>query len=91
MAHHKAHEHPQVTLHHEPKSFWTRYIFSQDAKIIGIQYLITALLMGFVGMALSWLMRLQLGFPGKTFPWLGKLMPGGFPEGTMSQMYLRSQ
>ncbi|MER3501710.1 MAG: cytochrome c oxidase subunit I [Candidatus Fervidibacterota bacterium] len=85
MAHHKAHEHTQVTLHHEPKSFWTRYIFSQDAKIIGIQYLITALLMGFVGMALSWLMRLQLGFPGKTFPWLGKLMPGGFPEGTMSQ------
>ncbi len=70
--------------HHEPKSFWTRYIFSQDAKVIGIQYLITAFLMGFLGLVLSWLMRLQLGFPGKSFPLLGKVMPNAFPGGTMS-------
>ncbi len=50
--------------HHEPQSFWTKYIFSQDHKVIAIQYTITALLVGFFGLVLSWLMRLQLGFPG---------------------------
>jgi cytochrome c oxidase subunit 1 len=50
--------------HHEPQSFWTKYIFSQDHKVIAIQYTITALLVGLFGLVLSWLMRLQLGFPG---------------------------
>jgi cytochrome c oxidase subunit 1 len=50
--------------HHEPQSFWTKYIFSQDHKVIAIQYTITALLIGLFGLVLSWLMRLQLGFPG---------------------------
>ncbi|MCI2430052.1 cbb3-type cytochrome c oxidase subunit I [Candidatus Acetothermia bacterium] len=51
--------------HHEPTGFWSRYIFSQDHKVIAIQYTITALVVGFVGLFLSWLMRLQLGFPGE--------------------------
>ncbi len=50
--------------HHEPQSFWTKYIFSQDHKVIAIQYTITALLIGLFGLVLSWLLRLQLGFPG---------------------------
>jgi cytochrome c oxidase subunit 1 len=50
--------------HHEPQSFWKKYIFSQDHKVIAIQYTITALLVGLFGLVLSWLMRLQLGFPG---------------------------
>jgi cytochrome c oxidase subunit 1 len=49
--------------HHEPQSFWVKYIFSQDHKVIAIQYTITALLVGLFGLVLSWLMRLQLGFP----------------------------
>ncbi len=57
-----------VELYH-PKSWWTRYIFSQDAKVIAIQYSITALAIGFVALALSWLIRLQLGFP-KTFSFI---------------------
>ena len=36
----------------------------QDAKVIAIQYSITALAIGLVALVLSWLMRLQLGFPG---------------------------
>ena len=51
-----------VELYH-PKSWWTRYVFSQDAKIIAIQYSITALAIGLVALVLSWLIRLQLGFP----------------------------
>src|SRR5215472_7572544 len=52
-----------VELYH-PKSWWTRYVFSQDAKVIAVQYSITALSIGMVALVLSWLMRLQLGFPG---------------------------
>ncbi|QDZ01457.1 cytochrome c oxidase subunit I [Nitratireductor mangrovi] len=54
---------PDVELYH-PKSWWTTYVFSQDAKIIAIQYSATATAIGLVALALSWLMRLQLGFPG---------------------------
>src|SRR3982074_3051603 len=53
------HTHPL----HEPQSFLTRYIWSQDHKVIAIQYTITAIAIGFVALALSVLMRLQLGFP----------------------------
>ncbi|MEC5321737.1 cytochrome c oxidase subunit I [Aurantimonas sp. A3-2-R12] len=52
-----------VELYH-PKSWLTKYVFSQDAKIIAIQYSSTALAIGLVALVLSWLMRLQLGFPG---------------------------
>jgi cytochrome c oxidase subunit 1 len=52
-----------VELYH-PHSWWTRYVFCQDAKVIAIQYSLTALSIGFVALVLSWLMRLQLGFPG---------------------------
>src|SRR6266436_4564978 len=52
-----------VELYH-PKSWITKYVFSQDAKVIAIQYSITALSIGLVALVMSWLMRLQLGFPG---------------------------
>ncbi|MDL2407021.1 cbb3-type cytochrome c oxidase subunit I [Rhizobium calliandrae] len=52
-----------VELYH-PKSWWTKYVFSQDAKIIAIQYSLTAISIGMVALVLSWMMRLQLGFPG---------------------------
>src|SRR6266498_4722935 len=54
---------PEVELYH-PKSWWTQYVFSQDAKVIAIQYSLTASAIGLVALVLSWLMRLQLGFPG---------------------------
>ncbi|WEM44516.1 cytochrome c oxidase subunit I (plasmid) [Photobacterium sp. DA100] len=48
-----------------PQSFWTKYVWSQDHKVIAIQYTLTAIAMGLIALVLSWLMRLQLGFPGK--------------------------
>ena len=59
----------EVELYH-PRSWLTRYVFSQDAKVIAIQYSGTALAIGFVALVLSWLIRLQLGFPG-LFPFIG--------------------
>ena len=49
-------------LYH-PKSWITRYVFCQDAKVIAIQYAGTAIAIGMVALVLSWIMRLQLGFP----------------------------
>ncbi len=60
---------PPQDLYHA-KSFWTRWIFSQDAKVIAIQYSITAISIGLVALVLSWLMRLQLAFP-ELVPFLG--------------------
>jgi cytochrome c oxidase subunit 1 len=51
----------QVISH--PKSFITKYIWSQDHKVIAIQYGITAICVGVVALILSGMMRLQLGFP----------------------------
>src|SRR5688500_4069970 len=44
-------------------SWLTRWVISQDAKYIAIQYSGTAIAIGLVALVLSWLMRLQLGFP----------------------------
>ncbi|MDA1089510.1 MAG: cbb3-type cytochrome c oxidase subunit I [Proteobacteria bacterium] len=52
----------EVELYHA-HSFITKYVFSQDAKVIAIQYSSVAIAIGVVGLVLSSLMRLQLGFP----------------------------
>ncbi|MBD0316738.1 MAG: cytochrome c oxidase subunit I, partial [Nitrospiraceae bacterium] len=53
----------EVELYH-PHSWITKYVFSQDAKVIAIQYSLTAMAIGLVALVLSWLMRWQLAFPG---------------------------
>jgi len=59
--------------HHEP-GFIRKYIFSTDHKIIGIQFLITTLLMLLVGGALALGVRWQLAFPWRELPILGRLV-----------------
>jgi cytochrome c oxidase subunit 1 len=53
----------QVDELHDPQTFITKYIWSQDHKVIAIQYGLTAVFVGLIALALSALMRLQLGFP----------------------------
>lgn len=48
---------------HDPQSFIAKYVWSQDHKVIAIQYATTAIAVGLVALVLSWLMRLQIGFP----------------------------
>ena len=57
-----------VEMHH-PKTFIGKYVWSQDHKVIAIQYGGTALAIGMLALVLSWLMRLQLGFP-ETFDFI---------------------
>ena len=52
----------EVELYH-PKTWIGKYVWSQDHKVIAIQYGITAMGIGLVALVLSGLMRLQLGFP----------------------------
>jgi cytochrome c oxidase subunit 1 len=61
---HGVHEH----LHHE--TFITKYVFSQDHKMIAKQFLITGIVWAIIGGLFSVLFRLQLGYPESTFPWL---------------------
>src|SRR5262249_31203782 len=49
---------------HEPTSFFTKYIWSQDHKVIAVQYSLTAIFVGLIALGLSHVMRLQIGFPG---------------------------
>src|ERR1700760_4288920 len=75
VAHHEeGHEH-----HHD--TFLTKYVFSQDHKMIAKQFLITGITMAVIAMLLSLLFRIQLAYPDKTFPiletLLGRFAPGG--------------
>src|SRR5947207_210596 len=68
---------------HQELGFWRKYVFSTDHKIIGIQYLITAMAMAIVGGILSMFMRYQLAWPTMVSPNLAKLMPDAFAGGIM--------
>src|SRR4026209_37917 len=48
---------------HDPQSFVRKYIWSQDHKVIAVQYALVAIFVGLVALVLSGMMRLQLGFP----------------------------
>src|SRR5438093_6806971 len=74
--------HAATHTHHE-LGFVRKYIFSTDHKIIGIQYLLTAMSMAVVGGILSLLMRLQLAFPHTLQPFMAKIMPDAFAGGVM--------
>lgn len=67
--------------HHAEPHFIFKYIFSQDHKIIGKQFLITGIIWAVIGALFSVFFRLQLGWPDKTFPiletFLGHWAKGG--------------
>ena len=64
---HTAHDH-DAHEHHE--TFWTKYVFSQDHKMISKQFLVTAIVMAVLAMLMSMVFRLQLGWPDQKFGFL---------------------
>ncbi len=74
--------HDDAHEHEHELGFWQAYIFSQDHKVIGIQYSVTALLFLLFGFTLMALMRWQLAYPGQPIPLIGDFFgqanaPGG--------------
>ena len=59
------------------QSFWTKYIWSTDHKIIGIQYGITSLVWLLFGFGLMMIMRYQLAYPDTPVPIVGALLGDG--------------
>lgn len=60
--------------HHHHETFITKYVFSQDHKMISKQFLITGIIWAIIGGLFSVIFRLQLGYPNETFPWLEDLL-----------------
>jgi len=75
--------------HHHKETFVTKYIFSTDHKMIAKQYLITGLIMGAIGIAMSVLMRMQLANPAEPNVVFQALLGKWAPDGVMNpNMYL---
>src|SRR5258708_17783247 len=72
--------HAPTQVHHEPMSFWRKYIFSTDHKIIGIQFLFVSLFFLLLGGLMAMQIRWQLGFPGKPLPG-GGILPESMTSG----------
>ena len=79
----------EIERHPAPAGFLSRWIFSTDHKVIGIQYLILAVVAAFTGMGLSLLMRIRLVWPDRAYAVLETLFPVGAPGGLMTpEFYL---
>src|SRR5579872_325694 len=82
--HHAAHldEHGD---HHHHETFITKYVFSQDHKMICKQFLITGMIWAIIGGLMSVLFRLQLGYPDAHFQILEDLFGSKWAKGGQIQ------
>ena len=87
---HEGHGHAHHGEGHHEESFVSKYIFSHDHKMIGKQFLITAVFMGIVAMILSILFRIQLAYPGESSDFLTFFLGEKWaPSGVLKEdMYL---
>ena len=83
------HDMSHTTVHHHapPTGFIRKHIFSLDHKVIGKQYYGLALLAVFIGMVLSWFMRIHLAWTNAAIPGLQWLSSSGAPGGVMTPEY----
>ena len=73
-------DHGDHDEHHHVETWLTKYIFSQDHKMIAKQFLVTGIFWAFVGGLLSLFFRMQLAWPNETFPIFETLL-GSWAEG----------
>jgi len=72
------------THHHAEPDFLFKYVFSTDHKMISKQFLITGFIMGFIGLTMSTLFRLQLGWPGEHFEIFDLLLGSWAEDGVLA-------
>jgi len=68
-----AHGHPQVG--HHDVSFFHKYLWSTDHKMIAKQYMFTGMGMGLIGAFMAYVFRMQIAYPGSTVPLFGHVSP----------------
>ncbi len=68
------HGHDAHHEHHHHETFISKYVFSQDHKMISKQFIITGIIWAIIGGLFSVLFRLQLGYPDSTFPFLEDIL-----------------
>src|SRR5579884_4099802 len=73
-----SHSHSAEAHAHHELSFLRKYIFSEDHKIIGIQFLFSGLIFFLIGGILALMVRLQLGWPTGTLPVIGRWFPASW-------------
>ena len=83
MSHAAAAAHDHAAHDHGPTSFWTKYIFSQDHKIIGIQFMLMSFLFMILGGFLAMMVRWQLAYPDSAVP-----MANLFPKGVLEEGHI---
>ncbi|MBA5793836.1 cbb3-type cytochrome c oxidase subunit I [Flavobacterium sp. xlx-214] len=88
VGHELTHDHAHD--HHHKETFVTKYIFSQDHKMIAKQFLITGIVMGIIGIVMSLLFRIQIAWPEESFKIFSILLGDDFaPGGVMrNDIYL---
>ena len=78
---------PVVHHHAPPTGFIRKYVFSLDHKVIGEQYYMLALVAVYIGLVLSWIMRIHLAWPAAAIPGLQLLSKTGAPGGVLTPEY----
>ncbi len=73
-----SHSHSEHEGHHEKMSFWSKYVFSTDHKVIGLQYMFTGMFMALIGGFMVYAFRMQLAFPGEAVPGFGVVSAGTY-------------
>lgn len=64
--------------HAEEQSFFHKYMWSTDHKMIGMQYLFTGMAMALIGGFMAYVFRMQLAFPNIAVPGFGQVSPGQY-------------
>ena len=83
------HAHDDDHGHHHKETFVTKYIFSQDHKMIAKQYLITGTIMGVIGVMMSMMFRMQIAWPEEPNVLFEALLGKWAPDGVMdADIYL---
>ena len=72
-----AHPHDHEHEHHEV-SFFHKYLWSTDHKMIAMQYLFTGMAMALIGGFFAYVYRMQLAFPGMEVPFFGLVSPAEY-------------
>ena len=74
---HDAHAPSAHTGHHD-QSFFQKYLWSTDHKMIAFQYLFTGMALAMVGGFMAYVFRMQIAYPGMNVPFFGHVSPGQY-------------